>query len=57
MSSSVIYLTGVVALVIGLQESETSEEAPRHVLGCWGKILGVLVGLGVIVYLFSLFAR
>lgn len=53
---SLIYLTGVVALVIGLQEAKPADSPTRHVLGCWAKMLGGLVGLGIVVYILSLFA-
>ncbi|MBN1865822.1 hypothetical protein JW916_00890 [Candidatus Sumerlaeota bacterium] len=53
---SLVYLTGVVALILGMNEGETPREATRHVLGCWSKILGGLVGLGLVVYVLSLFA-
>ncbi|MFP4380109.1 MAG: hypothetical protein ACLFUS_06375 [Candidatus Sumerlaeia bacterium] len=52
---SLIYLTAVVALVIGLQEADDQEQPMRHVLGCWMKLLGCLLGIGVVVYLLSLF--
>jgi hypothetical protein len=70
---SLIYLTGIVAFVIGLQEvpedksadtqdgaaqpNPLNSPATRHVLGCWGKMLGSLVGLGLIVYILSLFSN
>lgn len=53
---SLIYLTGVVALVIGLQETEPGKPPARNVLGCWAKLLGGLIGVGVVVYVLSLFA-
>ena len=53
---SLIYLTGVVALVIGLQETEPGKPAARAVLGCWVKLLGALIGVGVAVFVLSLFA-
>ena len=52
---SLIYLTAVVALILGMDEGETPREATRNVLGCWAKILGGLVGLILVVYVFSLF--
>ena len=54
---SLLYLTGVVAFVVGLQESPDDKNPVPHVLGCWGKMLGSLVGLGLIVYILSLFAN
>jgi len=53
---SLIYLTGVVALVIGLQETEPGKPPARNVLGCWAKLLGGLIGAGVVVFVLSLFA-
>jgi hypothetical protein len=53
---SLIYLTGVVALVIGLQETEPGKPPARNVVGCWAKLLGVLIGVGVVVFVLSLFA-
>ena len=53
---SLIYLTGVVALVIGLQETEPGKPSARHVAGCWAKLLGALIGVGVVVFVLSLFA-
>lgn len=53
---SLIYLTGVVALVIGLQETEPGKPPVRNVLGCWVKLLGGLIGVGVVVFVLSLFA-
>lgn len=53
---SLLYLTGVVALVLGLGESEGAGKPAVHVLGCWAKLLGGLVGIGLIVYIMSLFA-
>ena len=53
---SLIYLTAVVALVLGMHEGETPREAARHVLGCWVKIMGGLVALGLVVYIMSFFA-
>jgi hypothetical protein len=52
---SLIYLTGVVALVIGLQETEPGKPPARNVLGCWAKLLGGLVGAGVVIFVLSLF--
>lgn len=53
---SLVYLTAVVALVIGVQESEDRQprEMRLHVLGCWAKLLGSLVGLGLVVYVIHL---
>jgi len=51
---SLVYLTGVVALVVGAQEEEDPEKVPRHVLGCWARLLGSLVGLGLLVYIIHL---
>ena len=58
---SLIYLTGVVALVIGLGESESNQLASlrqsttngsvRQVLGCWVKLLGLLVGIALVISL------
>lgn len=53
---SLIYLTALVALIMGMGESDNPGEATRHVFGCWGKLLGGLVAIGLIVYIFSLFA-
>ncbi|HUT23340.1 MAG TPA: hypothetical protein VM492_03245 [Sumerlaeia bacterium] len=53
---SLVYLTGVVSLILGMDEGETPAQAGRHVLGCWTRILLCFVGLGVVVYVFSLFA-
>ena len=53
---SLIYLTGVVALVIGLQETEPGKPPARAVAGCWAKLLGGLIGAGVVVFVLSLFA-
>ena len=53
---SLIYLTGVVALVIGLQETEPGKSPARNVVGCWAKLLGALIGVGVVVFVLSLFA-
>ncbi len=53
---SLIYLTFVVAMVIGLHEVEDETKSKRHVLGCWAKLLGSMVGLMLIIYIFSLFA-
>ena len=53
---SLIYLTGVVALVIGLQETEPGKPPARNVMGCWVKLLGGLIGVGVAVFVLSLFA-
>ena len=53
---SLIFLTGIVALVLGLGESDSPKQATRHVLGCWAKLLGGLVGVGLVVYIMSLFA-
>jgi hypothetical protein len=53
---SLIYLTGVVALVIGLQETEPGKPPARNVMGCWAKLLGALIGVGVAVFVLSLFA-
>ena len=53
---SLIYLTFVTALVIGTHETDDPTEARRHVLGCWMRLLGGLVGLMLIVYVLSLFA-
>jgi hypothetical protein len=53
---SLLYLSFVVALVIGMHETDDPGETKRHVLGCWGKLLGGLVGLMVFVYVLSLFA-
>lgn len=54
--ASLLYLTGVVALVIGIHEGDTPAEATRGALGCWARILGGLVGLGLVVYILSLFS-
>ena len=54
---SLIFLTGVVALVIGLQEVEEPAKARKHVLGCWARLLGSLVGLGLIVFILNLLGR
>ena len=51
---SLVYLTGIVALVIGLQEVDDPAKAKRHVLGCWARLLGSLVGLGLLVYIVHL---
>ena len=53
---SLVYLSFVVALVIGMHESDDSKETKRHVLGCWSKLLGGLVGLMLFVFILSLFA-
>jgi len=53
---SAIVLTGVVALVIGLQEAEPKQHPARHVLGCWAKMLGGLLCIGLIVFVLSLFS-
>jgi hypothetical protein len=54
---SLIYLTAVTALVIGLQEEDDGKRAARHVLGCWGKLLGCLVGIGLIVQIIAFFGN
>lgn len=53
---SLLYLSFVVALVIGMHETDEARESRRQVLGCWAKLLGGLVGLMVLVYILSLFA-
>jgi hypothetical protein len=53
---SLIYLTFVVALVIGMHETDDPAEARRQTLGCWGRLLGGLVGAMLLVYIISLFA-
>lgn len=53
---SLLYLTAVVAFIMGMGESDEPKEAARHVLGCWAKLLGGLVGIGVVVYILSLLA-
>ncbi|HNY27201.1 MAG TPA: hypothetical protein PLA90_17990 [Candidatus Sumerlaeota bacterium] len=53
---SLVYLTFVVALVIGLHEVEEPQQARRHVLGCWARLLGSLVGMMLVVYILSLFS-
>ena len=53
---SLVYLTAIVALVMGLGESDNPKDTARQVLGCWAKLLGGLVGVGLVVYVMSLFA-
>lgn len=53
---SVVYLTAVVAVVLGSQDQDSPAKALPQVLGCWGKLLGSLVGIGLLVYILSLFA-
>jgi len=53
---SLIYLTFVVALVIGMHETDDPTEVRRQTLGCWARLLGGLVGAMVLVYILSLFA-
>ena len=53
---SLIYLTGVVALVMGMGEAETPGRVTRQALGCWAKLLGALIAVGLVVYIMSLFA-
>ena len=53
---SLVYLTFVVALVIGMHETDEARESRRQVLGCWTKLLGGLVALMLVIYLLSLLA-
>ena len=53
---SMVYLTFVVAVVIGMHETDDPRESRHQVLGCWTKLLGGLVGLMIVVYIMSLFA-
>ncbi len=53
---SLVLLTAVVAVVLGVHEDDTPGREAKHVRGCWVKILGTLIGLGVVVYILSLFA-
>ena len=53
---SLIYLSAVVALIMGLDEGESPRKVARQSLGCWAKLLGALVGIGLLVYLLSLFS-
>jgi hypothetical protein len=53
---SLIFITGVVALILGMDEGENAKESTRHALGCWAKLLGSLIGIGLVAYILSLFA-
>jgi hypothetical protein len=48
---SLLYLSLVVALVFSINDQEEIGQIVRATLRRWGKLVGVLVGIGIIVYL------